>query len=87
VWRAKERESRRVKYCPTTLAILAALSVSLALAEDFKTINGKEYKNATVTRVEADGIIVRTAGGISKIYFVELPKDVADKWLGANTRC
>jgi hypothetical protein len=41
--------------------------------DDFKTINGKEYKNATVTRVEANGIIVRTAGGISKIYFVELP--------------
>jgi hypothetical protein len=34
-----------------------------------------------ITHVEADGIIVRTAGGISKIYFVELPKDVADKWL------
>jgi hypothetical protein len=70
-----------VKYGASTLAILAALSASLALAEDFKTISGKEYKNATVTHVEADGIIVRTAGGISKIYFVELPKDVADKWL------
>jgi hypothetical protein len=65
----------------TTIAILATLSVSLALAEDFKTINGKEYKNGKVSRVEADGIIVKTAGGISKIYFVELPKDVADKWL------
>jgi len=59
-----------VKYCQAALAIAAALSASLALAEDFKTINSKEYKNATVTRVEADGIIVRTAGGISKIYFV-----------------
>ena len=78
VWRATEAESHRVKYWETTLAILCA---SVALAEDFKTINGKEYKNATVTRVEADGIIVRTARGISKIYFVELPKDVADKWL------
>jgi sRNA-binding protein len=58
-----------------------ALSTSLAVAEDFKTVSGKEYKNATVTHIEADGIIVRTAGGISKIYFVELPKDVADKWL------
>jgi hypothetical protein len=70
-----------VKYWRTALAILAVLFASLALAEDFKTINGKEYKNATVTHVEADGIIVRTARGISKIYFVELPKDVADKWL------
>jgi hypothetical protein len=71
----------RMKHWQTSLAIIAALSASILTAEDFKTINGKEYKNATVTRVEADGIIVRTARGISKIYFVELPKDVADKWL------
>jgi hypothetical protein len=44
------------------LAILAALSASMALAEDFATINGKEYENATVTRVEADGIVIRTKG-------------------------
>jgi hypothetical protein len=30
--------------------------VSLALAEDFKMINGEVYKNATISRVEADGI-------------------------------
>ena len=34
----------------TALAILAALSASIALADDFKTINGKEYKNATISR-------------------------------------
>jgi hypothetical protein len=78
---SKSGRIRRVKHWQSALAILAALSASLALADDFKTIKGKEYKNATVTRVEADGIIVRTAGGVSKIYFVELPKDVADKWL------
>jgi len=36
-----------VKHWQTALVILAALSASLALADDFKTINGKEYKNAT----------------------------------------
>jgi hypothetical protein len=77
VWRAIAAESTGT----TALAILVALAVSVALAEDFKTLNGKEYKSATVIRVEADGIIIRTADGISKIYFVELPKDVADKWL------
>jgi hypothetical protein len=61
--------------CPTVV-ILIGCFVSIALADDFKTIHGKEYKNATVTRVEADGIVVRTKGGISKLYFVELPKDV-----------
>ena len=62
------------------LSIFAALSASLMLAEDFKTINGKEYKDATVTRVEGDGIVRRTKTGISKVYFVELPQDVQKKF-------
>jgi hypothetical protein len=56
--------------------MFATLAVSIALAEDFKTVSGKEYKDATVSRVEADGIVVKTKSGISKIYFVELPKEV-----------
>jgi hypothetical protein len=66
---SKTGRIRCVKYWQTALAILAALSASFALAEDFKTVNGKEYKNVTVTRVEADGIIVRTAGGNFKDLF------------------
>jgi hypothetical protein len=62
-----------------TLAILT-LSASLSLAEDFKTISGKEYKNVTVSRVEADGIVIKTKTGLSKIYFVELPKDVQERF-------
>src|SRR6266403_2998978 len=65
----------------TTLAILALLPATLALAEDFKTINGKIYKDAAISRVEADGIVIRTKTGISKIYFVELPKDVQERFL------
>jgi hypothetical protein len=62
------------------LAALAVLSASLALAEDFKTIKGKEYKDATIIRVERDGIVLRTKTGISKVYFVELPQDVQEKF-------
>src|SRR5262252_9641591 len=62
------------------VAILAALSLSLALADDFKTINGKEYKNVTVSRVEADGIVIKTKTGLSKVYFAELPKDVQERF-------
>jgi hypothetical protein len=69
-----------VKDWATTIAILPLLSASLALAEDFKTISGKEYKNVTVSRVEADGIVITTKTGISKIYFVELPKDVQERF-------
>jgi hypothetical protein len=39
-----------VKCRKTVLAILVALSASGALAEDFKTIEGKEYKDMTVKR-------------------------------------
>jgi hypothetical protein len=69
-----------VKCWATTLAILALLSATLVLAEDFKTVSGKLYKDATIIRVEADGIILRTKTGISKIYFIELPKDVQGRF-------
>ena len=67
-------------YWQATLAILATLSLSMALAEDFKTINGKEYKGATINRVEGDGIVIRTKTGISKVYFTELSKDVQERF-------
>ena len=70
-----------VKNWEPVLIIVAALSVSLALAEDFKTINGKEYKNATIRRLESDGIVLRTNVGISKVYFIELPKEVQERFL------
>jgi len=76
----KRSRIRGVTYWQTTLAILAGLSMSMALAEDFKTTGGKEYKDATITRVEGDGIVLRTKTGISKVYFVELPKDVQEKF-------
>ena len=69
-----------VNYWKTALSILAALSASLALAEDFKTINGKEYKNASVSRVEPDGIVLKSKSGITKVYFTELPKNVQERF-------
>src|SRR6059058_687851 len=64
----------------TALAIVAALSASIALADDFKTTDGKEYKNVTVKRVEPDGIVLSSKSGISKVYFTELPKDVQGRF-------
>ena len=61
-----------MKYWKTALSIFA-LSASLALAEDLRTTKGKEYKNATVSRVEPDGIVIKFKGGIVKILFTELP--------------
>ncbi len=69
-----------MRYLTATLAILSILAATTALAEDFETVKGKVYKDATVNRVEADGIVVKTKSGISKIYFVELPKDVQQRF-------
>jgi len=53
---------------------------AVAFADDFKTIEGKEYKDVTVSRVEPDGIVLKTKSGISKVYFVELPKEVQERF-------
>ena len=57
------------------LTFLILCSASVAFAEDFKTIDGKEYKNVTVSRVEPDGIVLISKSGISKVYFTELSKE------------
>jgi len=53
---------------------------AIAFGDDFKTIDGKEYKSATVSRVEPDGIVLITSSGISKVYFTELPKAVQQRF-------
>jgi hypothetical protein len=62
------------------LTILILCFASNVLAEDFKTIDGKEYKNITISRVEPDGIVLITSSGISKVYFSELPKEVQERF-------
>ena len=62
------------------LAVLVLPFTSAAFAEDFKTVNGKEYKDATITRVEPDGIVVKTTSGISKVHFIELPKEIQERF-------
>ena len=64
------------------MKILASILcfASVVLADDLKLIDGKEYKKVTVSRVEPDGIVLRTKSGISKLYFVELPKEVQERF-------
>jgi hypothetical protein len=66
VLRAKRQNPTHMNPRNTIIAIFATLSASLALSEDFKTVNGEEYKNVAVTRVEPDGIVVKTKSGLSR---------------------
>jgi chromosome segregation ATPase len=62
------------------LTFLILSFTSAVFSEDFKTVNGKEYKDASITRVDPDGIAVKTKSGIAKVYFAELPKDVQERF-------
>src|SRR5438552_15594631 len=60
--------------------ILLVCLAAAALADDFKTIDGKEYKNVKISRVEPDGLVLSSKSGISKVYFTELPKEVQQRF-------
>lgn len=84
----RRQNAPRMNNWVTTIATLLILLATLARAEDFKTVNGKVYKDATVTRIEADGIELRTKTGIFKVYFAELPQDIQERfhWVKPDTR-
>src|SRR5436189_205270 len=65
-----------------TLVILIVCFASIAIAQNqnITTVNGKVYKNATISRVEPDGIVLKSKSGITKLYFTELPKDVQERF-------
>jgi hypothetical protein len=63
-----------------TLAFLILCVGSVVLADDFKTTEGKEYKNVTVSRVEPDGIVIAFSGGIVKLPFTELSPELQKKY-------
>ena len=60
--------------------LLLLVTLQLAIADDFKTIEGKEYKNAKVSRVEPDGIVITFSGGIVKLPFTELSPEIQKKY-------
>lgn len=63
----------RTQYVTITNLVSAPLSV------EEKTIK-HPYPNATISRVEPDGITYITDTGVTKVLFPELPKDVREKY-------
>jgi hypothetical protein len=76
----KESSYLRQEMSTKVLTFLILSFISAGFAEDLKTINGKEYRDATISRVEPDGIVVKTKSGIAKVYFTELPRDLQERF-------
>src|SRR5438874_5652745 len=70
------RSERKMKI----LTFLILGFASAAFAETFEAIDGKEYKNVRVSRVEPDGIVLISKSGIAKVYFTELPTEVQERF-------
>jgi hypothetical protein len=78
-----------VNYWETTLAILAALPASIRRADDFKTVDGREYKDVTVSHVEPCNITVTNPkhGVIITLYFTELSNEVQERFHYDADKC
>lgn len=66
---------KRLSLIPALLVIAASLH-----ADDFTTLGGEKYTNATVKRVEPDGIVVMYDDGVKKLQFTNLPPDVGKNY-------
>ena len=71
------------------LTLLILSLTSAAFSEDFKTTDGKEYKDVTVSNPDACGITVtdKKAGLIVKLYFTQIPKEVQEQFHYDAKKC
>jgi hypothetical protein len=53
---------------------------AIASGDDLTTIDGKEYKQISVNRVEPDGIVITHSTGVAKILFTELSNDAQKRF-------
>jgi len=72
-----------------TAVLLVLISMATAFAQQFTlpltgqkftTLDGDKYTDATVRRVEPDGIVIADADGIRKLKFKNLPPEVGAKY-------
>lgn len=55
-------------------------SVNQEAGPSITTVNGRIYQNAKVTLVEPDGITVKHTGGVAKLLFSELPREIQEEY-------
>lgn len=61
-WAKSEMSGSAESAAPTTLVL--------------RELSGREYRNAEITGKEPDGLMVKHEGGVSKVLFANLPKEI-----------
>ena len=62
------------------LPLLLAANSDKVLARDLTTTGGVTYTNASLIRVEPDGITIKHDGGLAKIHPSQLPPELREKF-------
>lgn len=65
---------------PKITLLSLILCASALHAEDFTTLDGDKYTNATIKRVEPDGLVIADADGVRKLRFKKLAPEIGVKY-------
>src|SRR5438552_9732337 len=60
--------------------VCACCPIGFAHAEDITTSNGRVFKNASVVKFEADGVVIKHDGGTKQIAWAELPASLRQRY-------
>src|SRR5438552_2725520 len=60
--------------------VCACCPIGFAHAEDITTSNGRVFKNASVVKFEADGVVIKHDGGTKQIAWAELPGPLRQRY-------
>jgi len=75
------KSSKPLNPIVVALCATALLACSFnATAANITNTAGKVYSNVELVRREPDGITLRHDGGLSKVYFWDLPKEIREKF-------
>src|SRR5881628_3709714 len=64
----------------TLLSLVCACCPIVSHAEDITIRDGRVFKNATVVKFEADGVVIKYDGGTKQIAWAELPAPLRERY-------
>jgi hypothetical protein len=70
----------RLRSTLVVLSLAVSICISSAYAEDLKTESGRIYRDATISRVDGDGLVIKHRFGIVKVAFKNIAAESREKF-------